>query len=244
MSTNYDIQAEKWGGDQPKHLSDFIARPVVLERIKEIGKGKKVLDIGCGTGYFSRKMTPYVDNVVGFEPSLNMLEIAKKEEESNPRGITYMQGDMTDMSFLDQEDFDICVLNFVLPYITPDKYVNVYKGIKRVLKPGGRFLVVQGHPAQFALAPNHPRAKSDFNYKDYTDLSGEYFESKLPKANGDILTVGHHHFTFEDIFNPLEESGLAIQSLKELKVTKEVAEILDGAEEGEIPYIYFEGISL
>lgn len=34
MTTNYEVQADKWAGDQPKHLSDWVARPAVLEGVK------------------------------------------------------------------------------------------------------------------------------------------------------------------------------------------------------------------
>ncbi len=244
MTTNYDIQADKWSGDKPKHLSDWIARPVVLERIKEIGKGKIVLDIGCGTGYFSRKMVPFVEKVTAFEKSPKMLEIAKEKEEESPLGIEYKEGDMTDMSFLEPNSVALCVLDFVLPYIHPDEYGKVFKGISRVLKSKGRFLIVQSHPCMFALAPNHknrdPEVWKDFDYKK---SRGEYAEFQLNKAGGGSVTVGQYNYTFEDLFKHCEENNLAIQNIKELEVSEGIPEEL-GATAGEVPYIYLEGVNL
>lgn len=244
MTTNYDAQADRWAGDNPKHLSDWIARPVVLERIKELGSGKKVLDIGCGTGYFSRKMVPFVDKVIGFEKSSQMLEIAKKQEAEKPLGVIYLEGDMTKMDFLEAESVDLCVLNFVLPYIHPDEYEKVFGGISRVLKPGGRFLITQGHPCMFALAPNHkhadPEVWKDFNYKKGR---GNYVEFKLKKAEGGFVTVGQYNYTFEDLLKHSEDNGLAFQNIKELEVPEGLPEEL-GAVVGEIPYVYLEGVKL
>ncbi len=244
MTTNYEIQANKWSGDMPKHLSDWVARPVVLEKIKEIGKGKTVLDIGCGTGYFSRKMVSYVEKIIAFEKSPEMLKIAKKAEKENSLGIEYLQGDMTDMSFLGPESVDICVLNFVLPYIHPNEYEKVFNGIKRVLKPKGVFLIIQSHPCMFALAPNHknsnPEVWQDYNYKT---SRGKYAEFQLKKANGGYVTVGQYNYTFEDLFRNCEKNGLAFQDIKELEIPADLPEEL-GTVAGEIPYIYLKGIKL
>jgi ubiquinone/menaquinone biosynthesis C-methylase UbiE len=221
-----------------------VARPVVLERIKEIGKDKIVLDIGSGTGYFSRKVVPHVKKVMAFEKSPEMLKIARQEEMNNPLGIEYLEGDMTDMSFLEPESVDICVLNFVLPYIHPDEYEKVFSGISHVLKSSGTFIIIQSHPCMFALAPNHknsnPEVWKDFNYKQ---SRGKYVEFKLKKADGDFVTVGQYNYTFEDLFKHCEQNELAFQNIKELEVPSGLPVEL-GAVEGEVPYIYLEGIRL
>ena len=39
-----------------------------------------IVDIGCGTGLSTRNCTKYANNVIGIEPSIDMLEQAKKKE--------------------------------------------------------------------------------------------------------------------------------------------------------------------
>lgn len=237
MTTNYNIQANKWAGDKPKHLSDWVARPVVLERIKEIGKGKIVLDIGCGTGYFSRKMVSFVHKVVAFEKSLSMLEIAREQEKENPLGIEYLEGDMTNMDFLESNSVDLCVLNFVLPYIHPDEYAKVFSGISRVLKTKGKFIITQSHPCLFALAPNHKNSNPEIwkNF-DYKKRRGVYVEFKLKKAEGDFVIVGQYNYTFEDLFKHCEKNNLAFQNIKELEIPEGLPKELE-AVAGEVPYL-------
>ncbi|MBP7708081.1 class I SAM-dependent methyltransferase [Candidatus Pacearchaeota archaeon] len=244
MTTDYEIQADKWAGDKPKHLSDWIARPVMLKKIQEIGKGKILLDMGCGTGYFSRKAIPFVKKIIAFEKSPKMLEIAKQEEKENPLGIEYLQGDMTNMGFIKSKTIDICVLNFVLPYIHPNEYKKVFAEITRVLKPKGKFLIIQSHPCMFALAPNHKNSNPEIwrNY-NYKKSRGKYVEFKLNKAGGGFVTVGQYHYTFEDLFKHCEKNNLAFQNIKELEVLENLPKELD-ATIGEVPYIYLEGVKL
>lgn len=170
-----------------------------------------------------------------------MLDEAIESEKQNPLGIEYMEGDMTEMSFLQPESVDICVLNFVLPYIHPDEYEKVFKGIGKVLKPNGRFLIIQGHPLMPYVAPHHKSgAWEDYDYKK---ARGVYTEFQLPKAGGGTVTVGQYNFTFEDLFSACIKSGLAYQDIKELEIPEGIPKELH-ATVGEIPYIYLEGIKL
>ena len=243
MTTNYETQADEWAGDQSKHLSDWIARPIVLERIKEIGRGKTILDIGCGTGYFSRKIVPFVKKVIAFEKSEKMLEQALNAEKAKPLGIEYVLGDMTNMDFVKPETIDICILNFVLPYIHPDEYIKVFKGVSEVLKPGGRFIIIQSHPLMRYLAPTHKGDEGKWKNFNYKKSRGQFMEFQLNKAGGGFVTVGQYNYTFEDLFRPCVDSGLAYQAIKELEITDNIPNELSAAK-GEIPYIYLEGVKL
>lgn len=49
----YDSQALDWQREKPTLLSDFSARPHVIEHCGDV-TGKKILDLGCGEGYVSR----------------------------------------------------------------------------------------------------------------------------------------------------------------------------------------------
>ena len=44
---------------------------------------KLAVDIGCGTGQSTRPLSPYFENVLGFDISEAQLENAKKEETPN-----------------------------------------------------------------------------------------------------------------------------------------------------------------
>ena len=53
--TLYDQHSGNWARTAPVLLSDFTARPRVLEALGDL-TGQRVLDLGCGEGYVSRLM--------------------------------------------------------------------------------------------------------------------------------------------------------------------------------------------
>lgn len=66
---------------------------------------KKVLDVACGTGWFTQLLAPFVGSITAVDIDENMLKIAKKEQ-GDAQTIDYRVGDMLDMSNLDQ-DFNL-----------------------------------------------------------------------------------------------------------------------------------------
>lgn len=55
--------------------------------------GRKLLDVGCGTGYFARKMACRGALVTGIDVSPGMLAHARSLERQAPLGITYVDLD-------------------------------------------------------------------------------------------------------------------------------------------------------
>ena len=57
-------------------------RPALEEWLDEAGEGRRrVLDIGCGTGFHARHLTAHLNaEAVGIDPSPRMLEVARNKE--------------------------------------------------------------------------------------------------------------------------------------------------------------------
>lgn len=56
--------------------------------------GKSVLDLACGSGYFTRLIEAWgADTVVGADISAEMIDIARRRERENPLGIEYHVAD-------------------------------------------------------------------------------------------------------------------------------------------------------
>jgi ubiquinone/menaquinone biosynthesis C-methylase UbiE len=94
----------------------------------------KVLDIGTGTGNAAIALGGYGCEVIGIDPSKNLLEIAKKRAKAEAVNVTFQSASAEDLPFED-EAFDAVISTFTLGH-TQDENKTIQE-MMRVLKPGG-----------------------------------------------------------------------------------------------------------
>ena len=99
-------------------------------------------DLGCGTGQLSETVAPHVRRVVAVDGSADMLEAARKRL-AGAGNVDVRQGDLESLPILDGE-LDAAMLALVLHY-SPDP-ARALAEVARVLRPGGRLLVVDMLP--------------------------------------------------------------------------------------------------
>ena len=110
-------------------------------RLLGIKKGENVLDIACGQGFFSRALTALGAHVDGVDISPELIEIAKSNT-SDPAAFRVANAE--DLSFIPQGTYDVATLMLAIQNIRDlDKALSE---ASRVLKLGGRFLIVMNHP--------------------------------------------------------------------------------------------------
>ncbi len=98
--------------------------------------GERILDLGCGTGQLTEKITESGAFVYGIDSSLSMIAKAK----SNYSQLNFAVADVR--NFQVDEPLDAVFSNAVLHWIKePDTAIAC---VKKALKPGGRFVAEFG----------------------------------------------------------------------------------------------------
>lgn len=113
--------------------------PWVYERCR-IEKGEKILELGCGNGALwteNLSRLPAQINVVLSDISEGMLRDARRSIGADDGRFSYQAFDCARIPFPD-ESFDLVIANHVLFYCK--EIGQVLREVRRVLKPGGRFL--------------------------------------------------------------------------------------------------------
>lgn len=116
-------------------------------------EGKKVLDVACGEGHFTRLLRKAgAAEVVGIDISERMIDLARQQEAGQPLGIEYRVEDARTEAA--QADFDLVVGAWLLVYAqTRAELVQMCRGLASRLKSGGRLVTVVNNPAVYSFDP-------------------------------------------------------------------------------------------
>jgi ubiquinone/menaquinone biosynthesis C-methylase UbiE len=149
--------------------SERIYREKVVQ-LAGLGAGESVLDVGCGTGTLAiaakRRVGP-TGNVIGIDASTEMTARARAKAAKAAIDIDFRTAVAEALPF-SNASFD-AVLSTTVLHCLPDEARRLcIREMIRVLKPGGRLLVVDfGGPAQARHSlMAHLRHHRDFDLRD------------------------------------------------------------------------------
>ena len=143
-TTGYDKLAPKFD-KTPFRTPDVFLREMVRQAAKiEIGSA---LDLCCGTGAAMAQLRPYCkDRVVGLDLSAGMLAVAEGSLASagGTATVSLVQGDALDLPRSFDGAFDLVTCTGAFGHIEERDEHRFLVGIRRSLKPGGRFVFLTG----------------------------------------------------------------------------------------------------
>lgn len=144
----WDANAEWWDDriGEGNDFQDELIEPTQL-RLLAIRPGETAVDVGCGAGRFSRRLTELGAHVVAFDFSEKFIERARKRTPPEMTNIEYHVIDATDetqMLALGTDRFDAAVATMVLMDLAEIEVLM--RALRQMLKRGGRFVFSVSHP--------------------------------------------------------------------------------------------------
>lgn len=122
--------------DAENYTSNFSFVPQYGEAViglLDLGAGKTVLDLGCGSGALTEKLAQTGARVIGLDASPELLQVARK----NHPQLEFVQGDAR--SFCLKERVDAVFSNAVLHWIGREDQPALLRCVFSALKSGGQF---------------------------------------------------------------------------------------------------------
>ncbi len=152
--------AARWAELRSLHIDEAEVESALCRILSDRPVGD-FLDIGTGTGRLLQVLGPMVRRGEGIDSSREMLAIARSQlEEAGLRHCGVRQGDMYQLPFAEAA-FDLVTINQVLHFA--EAPALVVSEAARVLKPGGRLLIVDFAPHQLeALRSEHKHRRLGF----------------------------------------------------------------------------------
>lgn len=193
----------------------FYEKPAMRKLIPVV-KGKKVLSVGCGSG----EDTIYLKKLgaaesFGIDISKGLIKIAKNDYPDCDFSVM----DMEKLNFPNNH-FDFVYSSLAIHYI--ENWIETFKQVYKILKPGSFFLFSCGHPVSSAMENRtegnlrlHELSYKKDKKQDTIEITGDYLSHKQEKGVDWNVTCWHK--PFGEIVNEIVASGFVIKDVVEPK---------------------------
>jgi ubiquinone/menaquinone biosynthesis C-methylase UbiE len=182
--------AAEWDRIRQLHVSDAAVETAITQALAD-RPFRSLLDLGTGTGRMLELFGPSIERGLGLDLSLDMLSLARARlDRAGLRHCSVRQGDIYDLA-LPKDSFDVVIVHQVLHFL--DDSARAIAEAARVLRPGGRLLVIDfaPHDLEF-LREEHAHRRLGFapeamtQWLDAAGLETVHHETLPPEKDGKI----------------------------------------------------------
>jgi ubiquinone/menaquinone biosynthesis C-methylase UbiE len=156
----FRAHAAEWDRIRKLHVTDEAVEAAIRSALAD-KPFRSLLDLGTGTGRMLELFGREIERGLGLDLSLDMLLLARDRlERAGLKHCSVRQGDIYDLP-LANASFDVVILHQVLHFL--DDGARAIREAARVLRPGGRLLVVDFAPHELEfLREQHAHRRLGF----------------------------------------------------------------------------------
>ncbi len=203
----YGELVEKEGSYQKEVVLPNLRRAVAPKA------GDVILDLACGSGFFSRVFAEAGAKVIAVDVAKDLIALAKKQPSLN---ITYHVAPATKLDFIPDGSVDKIVLVLAIQNIEDAQ--KALAECARALKPKGSLHIVMNHPA-FRVPKRSSWGWDEEQKAQYRRIDGYMSESTVkiqmhPGDRPEEVTLSFHR-PLQVYFKFLRKSGLLVRSVEE-----------------------------
>lgn len=187
-------------------FNDYIELPAIMSEIKKFrNKPKKILDIGCGTGFYTRNLIGIAQEITAIDISQNMLDLASEHCRDNVNEdllnkINFVHTSLEQYK-APKKYFDLVLGTFMLGYF--NNLDVFFSKIKNMISDNGKLIVSTLHPFRM-----YSEKKKDGYHLNQNYFNDGYYESDF-LSKEDTLKL--KRWTFEEISHFAFKNGFLIE---------------------------------
>ena len=181
---SFDEKAKMWDNPERIKRTEILSK-AIIERIEDASE-KTALEIGCGTGLFTTRLSKVLKEVACFDTSEEMVKVLKEKiKEGNLKNISiYTEEILNNEEFY--EKFDIVYSSMVFHHIVDIE--KEFELLSKLLKKDGQVIIIDLDEEDGSFHKN----EKDFN--GHNGFNRDEFKDILEK-------FGFMDVTFETVFN-------------------------------------------
>ena len=143
----FEAIAADWDAMRTLHVADDEVEAAMLAAVEDV-EIRQLLDVGTGTGRVLEIFADRIEHGLGLDLSNQMLDLARSHlDQLGHRHCSVRQGNAYDIG-VESGSIDVAVLHHVLHFL--DDPLTALAEVVRTLRPGGRLLIVDFAPHNFA----------------------------------------------------------------------------------------------
>ncbi len=154
-------------------------------RLMDLVDGREVVDIACGTGYWTQVMARKAAYVAAMDISMEMLAEARRKEYARP--VDFLTADLQCLPIA-EASFDVVTLGFWFSHHPRQDYHRLFQQIRRPLRKNGLIWMIDNNPPAEGPQTNIIR----------TDKHGNSFKIRRLQ-NGTEFVILKNYFTRDQL---------------------------------------------
>ncbi len=179
--------------------------------------GARVLDVACGHGRHAIPLAKRGFEVTGYDLTELFIERARADAAEQGADVRWVRGDMRELAFDGEFDAAINVFTAFGYFEDPEDDLETLRGIRRALRPGGRFLLETLHrdglPARFLPQNAHKTPNGTIVLQERVwdlarDVIDEHVTLVRPDGTRTEYTTAVRTRTLHQLLAVMREAGL------------------------------------
>jgi len=157
--------------DKPERQDDL---EVLYISLQELVSNANVLEIACGTGYWTKTMAKTCHSIQAIDYSTSVLEIAQAKEYGNTQ-VNFQQEDFWKLQ-APKIKKDVVFGGFIWSHIPNEKLIDFLQLLRQQIKEGGKLLFIDN---QYVAGSSTPISRTDKHGNTYQTrrlANGKEFE--------------------------------------------------------------------
>lgn len=154
---------------KPERLSDLAE---IETKLLDVLEGHHVLELACGTGYWTERIAHVAESVLATDINQEMLDAANKKIVDFDN-VELAIADYYDINIQSKEKLTACFIGLTWSHIKREDYLNVIAQCKKAIGAGGLLVLIDNNQVD---GTNRPTVRTDsdsntYQFRENTDGS-------------------------------------------------------------------------